>query len=264
MQCIWREQEKDDVGIDGEIELCVPRTDGGDGRVGTGKIVKAQSKSGSKYVIKDQDGTFASPVTEKDLLYWKGLNLPVIYIVYHPDEDLLYWKDLKSYLKLRPEALTAPHRIEFDKSADRFDESAYDALCALCETAPERVSLEIGEKLYANLLKIIELPEHVWVTPVLPEKQPRFHDRLVGAGIIPPYAYKSGTVVTLSDPTEEQTALCPVIDPGVFCKLAQADRFDAIGFQARQRGADKRLRQVPMAKRLALACRFGGHDCVPC
>jgi hypothetical protein len=29
MNCIWREQQKDDIGIDGEIELCVPREDGG-------------------------------------------------------------------------------------------------------------------------------------------------------------------------------------------------------------------------------------------
>jgi len=26
MRCIWREQEKDDFGIDGEIELCLPKT----------------------------------------------------------------------------------------------------------------------------------------------------------------------------------------------------------------------------------------------
>ena len=95
MQCIWREQEKDDIGIDGEIELCSPRTDG-DGLVGTGKIVKVQSKSGASYVIKDDDRAFASPVAEKDLKYWKNLNMPVIYVVYHPDDDRLYWKDVKA------------------------------------------------------------------------------------------------------------------------------------------------------------------------
>src|SRR5215475_3399730 len=51
MKCIWREQEKDDIGVDGEIELCRSRDDG-EGLVGTGKIVKVQSKSGSSYVIK--------------------------------------------------------------------------------------------------------------------------------------------------------------------------------------------------------------------
>ena len=55
--------------MDGEVELCRPRDDGGDGFVGTGKIVKVQSKSGSSYVIRDTDASFASPVAEKDLHY---------------------------------------------------------------------------------------------------------------------------------------------------------------------------------------------------
>jgi hypothetical protein len=209
MRCIWREQEKDDIGIDGEIELCRPRTDG-DGLVGTGKIVKVQSKSGSSYVVRDTDDAFASPTTEKDLIYWRDLNVPVVFIVYHPDDDRLYWKDVKAYLKERPDALTPPHRIEFDKSADRFDENAYAALCALCDTAPERVSLEHGEPLYTNLLEVLDLPERIWVTPVLPEKRPRFHDRL--AGVIPPYVFKNGNVITLTDPTASPTALAEVVE----------------------------------------------------
>ena len=57
MRCIWREQEKDDIGVDGEIELCRPRNDG-DGLIGTGKIVKVQSKSGISYVKRDEEKTF--------------------------------------------------------------------------------------------------------------------------------------------------------------------------------------------------------------
>jgi hypothetical protein len=165
MRCIWREQEKDDIGVDGEIELCRPRPDA-EGLIGTGKIVKVQSKSGSSYVIKDDDESFASPVAVKDLHYWSQLNVPIIYVVYHPDDDSLYWKDVKAYLADRPGAFTPPHRIEFDKTADRFDESAYPALCALCEQAPERVSTETGEKLYTNLLPVLHLPKRIWVAPV--------------------------------------------------------------------------------------------------
>lgn len=209
MKCIWREQEKDDIGIDGEIELCRPRTDG-DGLVGTGKIVKVQSKSGSSYVVRDTDESFASPTTEKDLLYWRELNVPMVYIVFHPDDDCLYWKDIKGYLKARPDALTPPLRIEFDKTVDRFDDTAKVALFELCDTAPERVSVEQGEPLYTNLLEVLDLPEVIWVTPVLPEKRPRFHDRL--GGIIPPYVFKNGNVITLTDPTASDTALNGVVE----------------------------------------------------
>jgi hypothetical protein len=211
MRCIWREQEKDDIGIDGEIELCRQRGDG-DGMFGTGKIVKVQSKSGSSYVIKDSVSAFASPVAEKDLRYWVDLNVPVIYVVFHPDDDVLYWKDVKAYLRDHPDALTPPYRIEFKKGADRFDETAYPALCELCEQAPERIATDAGEALFTNLLPVLKLPQKIWIAPVLPEKQPRFHDRLTGAGPIPPYVYKSSFVTTLGNAALPGTALTSVVD----------------------------------------------------
>jgi hypothetical protein len=209
MRCIWREQEKDDIGIDGEIELCKAREDG-DGVIGTGKIVKAQSKSGLSYVLKDSQNSFASPVSEKDLKYWNSLNVPMIYIVYHPEDDCLYWKDIKSYVRETKDVFTPPLRIEFNKKTDKFDESSYEELCELCEHAPERISLDANEIIYSNLLKVDVLPPYVFVSPVLPEKRPQFHDRL--SGHIPPYVYKSGTVFTLDDPTENHHAISSVID----------------------------------------------------
>ena len=209
MSCIWREQEKDDIGIDGEIELCRPRDDG-DGLIGTGKIVKAQSKSGKSYVVKNTDSSFSSPVSEKDLRYWEGLNVPVIYIVYHPEDDQLYWKNIKLFIRNTEDVFVPPLRVDFNKETDRFDESTYSELCALCEQAPERVSLDTEETLYSNLLEVIQLPKSIYVAPVLPEKRPQFHDRL--SGRIPPYVYKSGTVFTLNDPSDDENAITGVID----------------------------------------------------
>lgn len=219
MGCIWREQEKDDIGVDGEIELCRPRASG-EGLAGTGKIIKVQSKAGAKYVVKDRPDSFASPVTEKDLRYWQSLNLPVLYVVHHPADDALYWKDVKTYLADTPDAFEPPLRIEFDKETDRFDESSYDALLALCELAPERVALDVEETLYTNVLEVVRLPERVFVAPVLPEKQSRFHKRLTGR--IPPYRYNAGTLVTLTDPTEGDHALVSVVD-GTVDELALDD-----------------------------------------
>ena len=213
MHCIWREQEKDDIGIDGEIELCRPRDDG-EGMIGTGKIIKVQSKSGSHYVVRDTDKDFASPVEEKDLFYWRELNVPAIYVVFHPDDDCLYWRHVQAYIAETPNALQPPHRIDFNKSRDRLDKAAYPVLAKLCELAPERVLTDRGEILYTNILPVISLPQEIFVTPVLPEKQPNFHDRLNGAQWIPPYFYAAGIVATLIDPTVRGTALTDVVDHG--------------------------------------------------
>lgn len=206
-------QEKDDIGIDGEIELCRPREDG-EGMIGTGKIIKVQSKSGSRYVVRDTDSGFASPVEETDLRYWRDLNVPALYVVYHPDDDCLYWKHIQAYLQDSPNAFTKPHRIKFTKDQDRLDEEAYNALAALCDLAPERVLTDRGETLYTNVLPVLKLPEIVFIAAVLPEKQPNFHDRISGGDWIPPYSYAKGMLVTLIDPAIEGTALTDVIDAG--------------------------------------------------
>lgn len=213
MRCIWREQQKDDIGIDGEVELCQPRDDG-EGMVGTGKIIKVQSRSGSRYVTRDTDSTFASPVEEKDLRYWSSLNIPAIYVVYHPDDDRLYWKHVQAYAKTHPTALQPPYRIEFDKTTDTLDASAYAALADLCALAPERVLTDRGETLFANILPVVELPKTIFVAPVLPEKRPNFHDRISGDQFIPPYWYSSGILTTLTDPTIRGTAITNVVDAG--------------------------------------------------
>lgn len=237
MRCIWREQEKDDIGIDGEIELCRPRDDG-EGMYGTGKIIKVQSKSGSSYVVKDTDNSFASPVEEKDLSYWNELNVPAIYIVYHPDDDCLYWKHVQTYITETDDALKPPFRIEFNKQNDKFDEQAYSVLAELCEIAPERVLTDAGETLYSNILPVVSMPEEVFVTVVLPEKRPNFHDRISGGLWIPPYHYAQGIVVTLTDPRDSDSALTEVIDEG------STEAFDLIDWLGQDAENENKLRAL--------------------
>lgn len=209
MDCIWREQEKDDIGVDGEIELCEPRTEG-KGFIGTGKIIKVQSKSGSSYITRNQEDSFESPVKEKDLVYWGKLNLPIVYIVFHPDDNCLYWKDVQAYIRENPDAFEKPHKINFDKETDRFDEEAFGSLCQLCKQAPERVDSTISEQLFSNFLEVVKLPEYVFLSSVVPEKRTQFSQRLTG--FIPPYIFREGILTTLTDPSKTQNALTHVID----------------------------------------------------
>ena len=206
MRCVWREQAKDDIGVDGEIELCARRSDG-DGMVGTGKIIKVQSKSGRKYVVRDEEHTFETPVSAADLRYWRGMNVPVIFVVAHPGEQKLYWKDIKAYCAAASEE---PKRVLFDKGTDAFSTDAVEAIWAVCESAPERVDRTARELLSANLLEIVEPPTSVFRTGVLPEKRSQFRQRLTG--FIPPLIYKHGTVLTLTDPRASENALRTVID----------------------------------------------------
>jgi HEAT repeat protein len=119
MDCIWREQSKDDMGIDGEIEVLMPKVDG-KGFQTTGRIIKVQAKSGASYVVRDSDNTFAVPVKKEDLEYWNTCTFPVFFIVYHPKDDKLYCKEVKSYIDTMVDVLRPPHQICFDKAHDEF------------------------------------------------------------------------------------------------------------------------------------------------
>lgn len=209
MKCIWREQEKDDIGIDGEIELCKPRKDG-DGYIGTGKIVKVQSKSGLSYIKRDKENTFAASVRHQDLCYWRDVNLPVLFIAYHPRDDKLYWKNIKAYINSNSEIFNKPYEIKFDKQNDVFDEKVYSQLCQLCEEAPERIDSNTNETLFSNLLEVTQLPEQIFITSVLPEKRPQFNQRL--SGFKPPYIFNGDSIITLTDPSLTENALASVID----------------------------------------------------
>jgi Domain of unknown function (DUF4365) len=81
MKCFWRELTKDDFGIDGEIEIVVPKQDG-KGYETLGNVLKVQAKSGDKYVRFDTETNFASPVEQADLEGWNKSRYPVLYIVY--------------------------------------------------------------------------------------------------------------------------------------------------------------------------------------
>ena len=107
MHCIFREISKDDYGIDGEIEVVVPKP-GGRGFETTGGIIKEQAKSGASYVKHDSPSGFVTPVEKDDLESWYRSNFPVAFIIHHPADDALYWKEVKSYVRNTPSVLRPP------------------------------------------------------------------------------------------------------------------------------------------------------------
>ena len=208
MRCIWREQEKDDIGIDGEIELCLPRSDG-KGMVGTGKVIKVQAKSGASYIHQDRVDSFAFSARRRDLEYWKNANVPVVLVVYHPKDDSLYWVDIQGYVDRKPEVWEAPHHVQFDKNANVLSESAYQDLLDLVGSSQTRVATDIEETVFSNALQFISPPSTIHVSEVLPSKRANFRSRL--SGYVPPHAFRSGDVITFTNPATSTNALTSVV-----------------------------------------------------
>ena len=108
MGFIWREQPKRDLGIDGQIETK------DDEKKATGKLIAVQSKGGKSYIRNEKPDGFTYYADLKHVEYWKNHSLPVLIIVYHPDDDELYWVDAQKYFKhnpKKPKSKSYPFRI---------------------------------------------------------------------------------------------------------------------------------------------------------
>lgn len=122
MKYLFREITKSDYGIDGEIEICVPKDDGKSYQA-TGKIIKVQAKSGGSYITQDTESSFFAKSRKEDFELWHKSNFPTLFIIYNPKDDKLYWKEMRFYLKTTTEVWKKPYKIVFDKSTDEFNDA---------------------------------------------------------------------------------------------------------------------------------------------
>lgn len=87
---IFREQTKDDYGIDAEIEL----TEGG---LACGRLIALQIKSGKSFLKEQTDNCIVFRGEQKHLLYWQLHSLPVMLIIYDLESKIAYWQIINKY-----------------------------------------------------------------------------------------------------------------------------------------------------------------------
>jgi hypothetical protein len=195
MKCFWRELTKDDFGIDGEIEIVVPKLDG-KGYETHGNVLKVQAKSGDRYVRFDTETSFASPVEKADLEGWNNSRYPVLYIVYHPKDDKLYAKEVRGYVKGTVNAFQPPCRIQFEKATDEFNVTYFSEIRKHADVSEPRVSFQQKEELLSNLFPVRRLPA---LTHASTEYTDIADIRNEAKGHLPPICIHEGRLFTLAD-----------------------------------------------------------------
>jgi hypothetical protein len=210
MKCFFRELSKDDVGIDGEIEVLVPKPDG-PGFMTTGGIVKVQAKSGDSFVVQDTQDSFATPVKLSDLQYWHSATFPVLFVVYHPGDDKLYYREVQSYIRQAPLVWQPPHRIVFEKRRDVFSSDSRDQIAELAQVSPPRVSRQQKERLFSNLFLVKRLPRLITHGPTEHKDARQIRQQI--QGFVPPFCVVEGRIYTLSDLRDTKCILREYCDP---------------------------------------------------
>jgi hypothetical protein len=82
---LFREQSTEDFGIDAHIEVV-------DGEIVTGKLLALQIKSGKSFFRDRGPGGWWFRPSDDHVSYWTNHSLPVVLIMYHPEEGRCHWQ----------------------------------------------------------------------------------------------------------------------------------------------------------------------------
>lgn len=89
MGLIFREQPTDDYGVDAQIETI-------ENGYATGKLIAVQIKSGESYFKETTSEGIVFRGERKHYDYWLNHSLPVIIVLYNPENDKCYWNVVNS------------------------------------------------------------------------------------------------------------------------------------------------------------------------
>ena len=145
-----------EAGIDGMLEIRDPRS----GKA-TAQIVAVQVKTKVRGAYTaETESSFEYLMDESDLAYWRGSNLPVILVLVHLERRIAFWKSVEEGTG------SGARRLKIDKSTDVFDDTACEALAALCVSkggwGVSFPPLRTGENGHLNLLEVL-LPKKIFV-----------------------------------------------------------------------------------------------------
>lgn len=88
LRWIFREQPKNDFGIDAYVELLT------EDRKATGRLIALQIKCGFSFFKEETEDGFIFRGALKHLNYWIDHSLPVLITITHPETNLTYWAEV--------------------------------------------------------------------------------------------------------------------------------------------------------------------------
>lgn len=137
---IFREQFVYDFGVDAQVEIK------NDERA-TGDLISIQIKSGHSYFLESNDEWIVFRVDNNHVEYWLGHSLPVIVVLYQPENKICYWE----YISNKTVINTGKNwkvNISTDK---KLTESCLEELCKISRLHIEKRWLQLSVKSYDDI-----------------------------------------------------------------------------------------------------------------
>lgn len=155
----WYPTGSVEAGIDGHIELRDAVTE----RV-FNLVIGVQIKAVGGPFANETDTGLDFYCDERDLDYWLGGNLPVIFVVSRPSTNEAYWISVKDYFG--DPSRRASRKAHFVKARDRFDAGCRNEIFHLAK--PRNSGLYLSplhacERLISSMLPVAFLPPLIYV-----------------------------------------------------------------------------------------------------
>lgn len=207
---LYRPRAGLDVGIDLELEPVVAG-------VPTGRIIKAQVKSGVSYFERDNRERFAFRADAPDVRYWRRVNTPLLIVLYHPGERAAYAVEFHEYARANASELSKG-LIWFERQHDRLTAQKLHALHQR-ETASSEdgtpvplppTELAVRESLHSNVLALPDTPERLFHAPISAREDREVRQR-VGYDAAP-FLLWNGELWAFADPRVSDAGLSGVVD----------------------------------------------------
>ncbi|MCF0059856.1 DUF4365 domain-containing protein [Dyadobacter sp. LJ419] len=203
---IWREETKNDFGIDGEIEL-TEKTDDGKTKP-TSRILKVQVKStehDNSYMIRETEDSFCFSASESDLEYWNNyrrFGYEVLLVIFdgRKGNEYLYCKKITdidvalSTKKGRQKA--AP--IQFSKIDNHLTTGSNEFLDRFASSFKPRLNHSVSEIIDSNLWPFRSEPRWMYsFSSRFKNKKALFSE--IQSGIAPYFIIKDSFIYTFTD-----------------------------------------------------------------
>jgi hypothetical protein len=185
-----------DHGIDGHIDLVEP---------GTGRhlnqTILVQSKAHDRSFQQETGTSFVFTCDQRDLEHWLAGNAPVIVVVSRPKKDEAWWIEIKT--EFADPRTRSSRRLAIDKASHAFSKDAGPALLRLGMPVASGLYLQPPprtEVLDTNLLKVVSLPEHLYLAPSVTSDYVDAGKLLAsGEGSRPPFILRDGLILSFED-----------------------------------------------------------------
>lgn len=161
---VCRDETITDVGIDGEIEICLKNADGK--TEASGERIKFQLKStesDNSYIQNEDDSSFKFFASKDDLEYWAKHKQDVLLIIYDVRKDSLYGKKItrNDFAAQSQKKQRLP--VIFSKDDCILSENNFDFHKKYTISIKGRLNFDFQEPASTNLFKIRKHPNIIYV-----------------------------------------------------------------------------------------------------